>query len=294
MRFDNLVTARETLTPAATITSPSLGPATSDLFLDTANDRLYVATGPGAVADRVVVFDQASTLSGAATPSQEIVLPVQGRGLFLDVGRDTLYFGNTVKRNATSGLALSGASGTATIPATPTTLMVDTRRGELYAANFPGQVEVFDTLGAPVRVRFLDTLGNSIVRGLALDPSPAGVLGVNRSNLMVQADGNRAAGTVPPNQLDRRARFSGNGSDPNQAFALVNLVAGTLTRFGAPPPTTARGTGPLQVDTFTGTGYSADFARVLVFPVSANGDIRPARILRPGFGPRGMAIDRTR
>ncbi|GMU51967.1 MAG: hypothetical protein AMXMBFR33_11130 [Candidatus Xenobia bacterium] len=294
MRFDNLVTARETLTPAATITSPSLGPATADLFLDTLNDRLYVATGPGAVVDRVLVFDQASTLNGSVTPALEVALPVQGRGLFLDAGRDTVFLGNTIRRNISSTLTLSGSSDVTTLPITPTALHVDTRRAELYAASFPGQVEVFAVQETPVRVRFLDTLANSIVRGLALDISPAGILGVNRANLMVQADGNRAAGTVPPNQLNRLARFSGNGSDPNQAFALVNLLAGTRTRFGTPPATIARGTGPLQLDVFTGTAYSADFARVLVFPVSANGDVLPSRILRPGFGPRGMAIDRTR
>ncbi|HYL94043.1 MAG TPA: hypothetical protein VEW69_12905, partial [Alphaproteobacteria bacterium] len=93
LRFDNAFTATGNMAPAATIS----GPATTlsnprYIFLDTANDRLFVANNGGS---SILIFDALSTKNGNVAPTRfiagagtSLATPVD---VALDKTRDLLY-----------------------------------------------------------------------------------------------------------------------------------------------------------------------------------------------------------
>lgn len=286
VRFDNIITANtpatnQFLPEAARITSPSLGPATAELFLDTANDRLYVATGPGATPDRVVMFSNASTLNGAVTPDLELVFPaVQGRGMAVDVTRDLLYLGNRML----SGLT-NGAEPEVGLSVIPTALTLSTREAIMVMTTSNGLILLRSSL-KDESLEKLDTGLAVSTRGLVLDPRSANgqAPNVNPFFIVGSVDGNRQPGAVPPSTFNRIFSVA-SGEVPK-------LIEGANTRLAV--PNAVRGASPIALDLFTGQLYVCDFARVLVFDVRATGDVAPLRLLRPGFAPKGIALDRTR
>lgn len=85
--FDNASTIDGSVTPDRTIV---LGSQITDssLFIDAANDRLYVSTAGG----RIDVFESAGTLDGVVTPSKTVILPVPTRSrIIIDTANDRLY-----------------------------------------------------------------------------------------------------------------------------------------------------------------------------------------------------------
>ena len=87
-RFDNastVSTASGFTTPADRTLTFAQGP--ESFYLDTLNDRLYVALFNG----RIQVFNSASTLTSTATPDRTITLPSPGKFLFVDTTNDRLY-----------------------------------------------------------------------------------------------------------------------------------------------------------------------------------------------------------
>ena len=143
--FDNATTANGNITPSRTIA----GAATTLLdpefiFLDRANDRLYVANNGN---DAILVFDNASTANGDITPSRAITPPAGSfQGVYVDTTRDKLYvvdagFGNAILVFDNASTANGNITPSRTIAGPATTLLgpqnvfVDVTTNRLYVAN---------------------------------------------------------------------------------------------------------------------------------------------------------------
>lgn len=86
--FDHASTASGDIAPNRILTGTATGLRTPvDLVVDTAHDRLYVANQEG---NAVLVFDEASKLSGNVPPTRTITVPFP-MSLALDMTRDLLY-----------------------------------------------------------------------------------------------------------------------------------------------------------------------------------------------------------
>jgi hypothetical protein len=172
------------------------GFAVSALFIDSTNDRLYLADP---TANTIAIFDNASVLNGTVTATRSLLgnattlsgpfgIQVDSAGRLVvsnsnsGVGYITVYTGAaTVNGNMAPSASIAGAATTLT---TPTQIVVNpsSSSGELYVANpFGGNVPVFTGYStangnvAPARningaATTLDsTGGHPTARGLALD-----------------------------------------------------------------------------------------------------------------------------
>lgn len=141
---------------SATVSRTIIGAATTlstqgGIFVDVANDRLYVAN---ASANSILVFNNASTRNGNTAPDRTIAgaaTTLNGPAdVFLDVTNDRLYVANYT---ADSILVFNNAStangdiapdrtvaGAATSLDGPAGIYVDTTRNILYIANYTGSV----------------------------------------------------------------------------------------------------------------------------------------------------------
>src|SRR5579871_5928344 len=86
LRFSGAETVRGNTAPTATITSTAFSNL-QRLAVDTAADRLYVVS-QGTKA--ILIFDNASTLSGSVTPTRAIIGNLTGMVSPFDVGVDTV------------------------------------------------------------------------------------------------------------------------------------------------------------------------------------------------------------
>lgn len=150
-------------TPAPTRSLTGFGGSLYGLFLDAANDRLYVVRTSSGVA--VLVFDNASTLSGdISTMSPRVIaagLPAP-RGLVVDTTRDILYVANdggSVSLYANASTTDAPAGATATLSGGNTRLLsdtdgvaIDTHRDELYVATATGGNRICIFTGASALV----------------------------------------------------------------------------------------------------------------------------------------------
>ena len=105
-------TANDPATTKATITPTDGGMnnlSVAGIALDSTNNRLYVA-GP---APTVLVFDLASTLTGAQTASRTITLPGQIRSVAIDPVGDRLY---AVELNGAAIYIVEGAHTASGVP----------------------------------------------------------------------------------------------------------------------------------------------------------------------------------
>jgi len=283
LRFDNVASANGNLTPAATLSSPLLTASSRfELYLDTFNDRLYVATGP--TNGRIFYIDNVSTKDGdfVATKFRGIGSNT-APGLFVDVERNLLYKGNQVFPSAT-GLT----DPVRTITDTPTQILVDTRFQQLILGNV-GALRFYTagtaTNNTALRVVPTDR-GNC--RGLLFDPSPLGSTFSNNSNFSLVSEG-AVIGTTPQAGFNSLAVLDPTG-------LLLKLIRGNQTLLGSNSPTSAPG--PHVLDVTSGHAYciNGSESRVLVFhkPTQDDGDKAPDRILNLPVVPRAMALDRTR
>ena len=284
LRFDNIATANGNLSPAATMTTPLLtgGLTRFELYLDSFNDRLYVAGGP--VNGRIFYIDNVSTKDGDVTATKfRGIGSTTAPGLFVDVERNLLYKGNQVFPSAT-GLA----EPVRTVTETPTQILVDTRFQQLIFGNV-GALRFYTagtaTNNPATRVVAPDR-GNC--RGLQFDPSPLGSTLSNNSNFSLTSEG-AAIGTSPLTGFNSLAVLDPTG-------VLLKLLRGNQTLLGSNSPTSAPG--PHVIDVTTGHTYCTNGLenRILVFhkPTQDNGDKAPDRILNLPILPRAMALDRTR
>jgi hypothetical protein len=112
LSFDNASALVSISVPTRVLSFPdSGGSGPIGLFVDAANNRLYVPRNDGTIA----VFDAASTVSGSVAvntfPSRSITLPVQTySALFLDLANNRLYALDPAGINIIPGA--SAASGT--------------------------------------------------------------------------------------------------------------------------------------------------------------------------------------
>lgn len=172
------------------ITGPNTGLVNNNLtclFLDAANDRLYVGNGT-----RILVFNNASTASGNVSPARTVTGLNQVNSLFLD-DADRLYVGDAAQgvKVFDGASSLNGAAPTSTRSLPQSSfgtlaevfgVAVDTGRDVLYVsatsidANSTNHINVFDPASAangtitPKR-KTIPTISNVIqpVRGLSLD-----------------------------------------------------------------------------------------------------------------------------
>ncbi len=159
LRFDLAHAADGNWPAAATITHSSIkGPRF--LYLDVANDRLYVASNGNG---RIVVYDQVSTISGAVNraPDRSIVSPAMSDpvDVALDPIRDELYVSNRNPTASTLGgdgynvlVFSSASSATGSIsPSRTISSGFDFPHGILYDPMFD-RLYVCDSNNAEIKV----------------------------------------------------------------------------------------------------------------------------------------------
>lgn len=86
--FDSASTVNGSNTPTRTIT-PNPVSAVGGIFLDTTNDRLYVASGSS--ASNVMVFNTASAANGSTAPAKTLSFPSAITSVFVETVNDRLY-----------------------------------------------------------------------------------------------------------------------------------------------------------------------------------------------------------
>jgi 6-phosphogluconolactonase (cycloisomerase 2 family) len=296
LRFDNALAANGNLTPNATISGSQLS-SPQYLFIDTANDRLYVAELGG-----VLIYEKASTKTGNISADRTIAGASTGLtsplDLALDRPRDLLYvadvgsievFGSASTINGDissvrSIVPLAGGSGFV-IGA----IFLDAANDRLYVADLAGSaINIYD--GAS---------------GLS------GSVNANRSLSGTNTKLDHPEGV----QVDAVGRLvvANNNSGTITIYANAATVNGNVAPSSAITSNTTSGlflSGPSQIVTTTGNElYVADgiVGGVPIFAGinAANGNLTPSRniagsnttLSRSSGGAataRGIALDSTR
>ncbi len=301
VRFDGALTISGNVSPGTTISGAStLLSNPQNLFLDAANNRLFVANEGGS---NILVFDNANNQTGNAAPARTIsgsatrlFTPVD---VALDRTRDLLYVADS-----TSGIVVfangSSASGNATplhnltLSFVPAAIFVDGTNNRLFVAdNSNNAVQVFD--GAATRDGAVNA--DRIIAGATTQLSqPAGLQVDNAGRLIVSNFNGGAAGFVT---------IYTNAAAASGDIGPVAAISGGNTGIIAPSQLA------LNNATTTGDLYLADGAAgaVLIFANlgSANGNINVTRAISGsntglqrssgGAGPftaKGIALDTTR
>jgi hypothetical protein len=207
-------------TPQAKVISGIQGFLGEALAYDAANDRLYASTGPN-----ILVFDKASTLSGAVPPSRTIQATSTGilflSNIAFDKATDTLYLSGSAQYQDV--LAIIGNASTASGNVTPAHsyaiasgsrgFTVDMQRKLLYGLGSTIGVFVFDLTGLQEMVGNMPTI-NQAVRVMTM---PA--LGVMTGLSIDQArDRLYIAGTGKLAVVDGASTAAGNAA--NQSFNI--------------------------------------------------------------------------
>lgn len=290
LRFDNALTATGDQTPAATLNSGQIS-VPQYLVIDSANDRLYAAVTGG-----VLIYDNASTKTGAVNASRLISGLSAPTDLALDRIHDLLYvtdggnilvFANASTANgaATPARTINPLSGGGVFIVAA--IFLDTGTDKLYVA---------DSLNSAVNIYD----GASILTGSVNAPrtlSGAATLLSNPQGLQVDALG--------------RLIVANNNSGSITIYANAATVTGNIAPAATITSPAANMAGPSQIFLSTGNElYVADGTAggIPIFSGvnSANGNITPARdiagahttLSRSGVGSagtaRGVALDPTR
>ena len=109
--FDGAGTVNGSNPPSRTIT-PNPASGVGGIFLDAANDRLYVASGSS--ASNVMVFDTASTANGSITPARTMTFPAAITSVVVDTVNDRLYAVSLGAIYILNGASAASGSVTAT------------------------------------------------------------------------------------------------------------------------------------------------------------------------------------
>jgi hypothetical protein len=291
LHFNQAETSNGNIAPVGTINGSSTQLSSPQhLFLDTANDRLYVANQGGS---SVLIFDGASTANGNIAPTRvisgastklsapiDVALDATNNLLYVADGTSILVFasassvnGNTPPvRNINSGVSIGG-------------ILVDATNNQLYFTD-PGD-NIVDRLDGASSQDVVTVVGGEISgantglsqpRGLALDAS---------NRLLVSNSASPASITVYPNA----------GSNSGNITPTVT-ISGSNTLLRAP--------GQIALNRNVGNGelFVLDplDASVLVFTNAATtgGNVAPARNINgantgiTASAVNGLAIDPTR
>jgi 6-phosphogluconolactonase (cycloisomerase 2 family) len=298
IRFDNASTVSGNATPGTTISGSATLLATPQyLFLDVANNRLFVANQGGG---NILVFDNATTQTGNAAPTRTI--GGSNTGLFspvdvaLDRTKDLLYVADSTA--GTVGVFASGSTAggnispvrSLTLGFVPSALFSDSTNDRLFVADISNNaVHVFDNAstlnGGVAAPRILNGVTTQLNQ-------PAGLQVDNTGRLLVT---NFNGGTV--------TIYSG-AATVNGSSAPVATIGGTNTGISQPTQIVLNNT------TTTGDLYLADGSAgsVIIFAGigSANGNINATRTISGsntglarsgGVGPftaKGIALDTAR
>jgi hypothetical protein len=297
LHFNNAETATGNVAPVSTITGSSTQLSSPQhLFLDTANDRLYVANQGG---HSILVFDGVSALtgtlnlaptrviSGASTnlvspiditldPTNNLLYVADGTSILVFAGATTVTGNTPPVRNINMGVSIGG-------------LFLDATNNQLYVSD-PGDNAV-DRLDSASTQNVIGIVGGAIAgpdtrlsqpRGLALDGS---------GRLLVSNSSTPASITVYPNA----------GTATGDAIPSVVIAAS-----GSTNNTLLQSPGQIALNRSVGTGelFVLDplAASVLVFTNAPTngGNIAPARTINGGntgitaSAVNGLAIDPTR
>jgi len=291
LRFSNAESSNGNIAPTGTVNGSNTSlSAPQHLFLDAANDRLYVANQGGS---SILVFDNASTLSGNVTPTRVLSGPatllVAPFDVTLDPVNNLLYVAD-----GTSILVFSGASTvTGNSPPvrninmgiSPGGLFLDSTNNQLYVSD-PGD-NATDRLDGASTQDVVGIVGGAIAgphtllsqpRGLALDGSNHLIVGNAASpvSITVYPNASAATGDVTP---------------------IINIT-GSNTHLQTP--------GQIALNRNVGNGelYVADplAASILVFTnvTTTGGNVAPARVISgantglTASAINGVAIDPSR
>jgi hypothetical protein len=291
VRFDQALTASGNVVPAATISGANTKlSAPAYIFLDVANDRLYVANS-GDLS--IVIFDGISTKNGNVAPMRTIAganaALVAPTDVSLDKGRDRLYVADdTAIRVWTAASTVSGDIAPARILApgfAVSAILNDGPNDRLYVADQIGNaIHVYDNASALASGPI--TASRTLVGTNTHLSNPGGIQIDGAGRLVV-------SNSKPPGSIT----IFNNAAGVNGNVAPVAEIAGANTGFNVPDQ--------IVVDTAgAGSVYNADpsAARVAIFNnlSTAAGNIAPNRsITGPGTTlggglPQGLALDTTR
>ncbi len=288
LRFDGATTLDADIPPVAIIQGGLTRlSAPQYLFLDVANDRLYVAN---AGQSSILVFDNVSTLQGDVPPARFLEganTTLSGpAAAVVDIGRDLLYVSNTGR----GGLMTFNSAATVTADVAPlrtieganpglqnnTDLFLDSTADRMFVANTgAGAISVFDSISTLNGNIF----PNRVLRGANTRlTSPTAVLVDSSDNLLV-ADSSSLL------------RFAG-ASTIDVDVAPTAILTGENTGIRQPG----------QMLLSAGNLYLANTGsnEILVFNnvASLEGNQFPNRRLRGTntglLGPTGIAIDLSR
>jgi len=299
LRLNNAAFSRGSVNAATTLFEGLPGTTNGQLYLDTANDRLF------AVIDGAVrVFDNASSrISRQASTATNI----PATGIVGDPKRGKIYVSRPLNENITeisafqfnnSGSLVAnnsffsrGGEGNA--------MLLDSRLDELYLGaltdtNLP-HVSVFPRVstlsGEAHSVRGVGGPRTQLskVFALELDASPQAPpfrTNLSSSNLLV------FSGTPKIGQLNL---FEGNGSRSSTSdVAPLRNIAGQATGLETSPVPNVDTTSQMVVDRFSGTLYVGTTVAIRIFnrAATAQGNEAPDRSLNTPA--HGIALDRTR
>lgn len=178
LRFDDACNLDGNTAPSAVITGAStkLGPNLTQIAIDEASDRLFVAN-----YNDVLVFDQASTKNGDVPPAKQLAMgnvTIGKQGIGYDAVNDALYVASLDETmsgftGAVFGLDMPSALTSGTVTPTRKTVNADTAKaatvflwgGRLFLLNDSGRyVQRWNDakslgLAAPVRTQNLQAQG---------------------------------------------------------------------------------------------------------------------------------------
>lgn len=147
LRFSGAATANGDLAPAATIQGNLTGlEGANYIFLDSANDRLYVANQAGG---SILVFDSASTITGNAQPTRTITGITAPIDVAVDNNRDLLYVASGldvfVFNSASTVNSNAAFSHDIKLGFQPSAIFLDSANDRLFVADLVGNaIDVFD------------------------------------------------------------------------------------------------------------------------------------------------------
>ena len=238
--FNQASVASGNVAPARTFTSSIIkngalhGVNFFQLFLDAANNRLYVADIDGFL----LAFDNASGLTGAVVPSRTIQIDLgvnqvfSSFGIAVDPAADNLFVG--IRGNGFTNILIfnvqSLKSGpvapdqTLSFSTAPASFYLDSVNNRLYVAVFGGDIQVFEnakslTPGAPTVARTipLSTVSASD-KAIFVDTANDRLYGVANNQVFIVQNASAVSGVpftvTQATLLDANARFSAVRTKP--------------------------------------------------------------------------------
>jgi hypothetical protein len=209
--FNNAGTASGNVSPARVISTGPVGSAGlaifSGLFLDTANDLLYV---PDVLSHTVRMYRQASTANGEA-PHTSLSSFDLVQGVAVDVARDIAYVLDSKSLPVVQAIsnAKSGGGGTRTIVLPVFSrfgcgILVDSASDTLYVSSDNGNIDIFNNAstqpgtGAPTKQI---KLPDAVATKLALDTGNNRLYALGRNALYIIDNASAAIEIVPAKKV---------------------------------------------------------------------------------------------